>query len=436
MNEQLIVIGNGFDLTAKLNSSYNSFFNYYFSERLEKDEEFRVRREEAFKNNNENDIIGVLSQEKNNSLLGNINYWFEIFWEYRPKLKGAVWSDIESVILKELKAIDENYDDYYQNRYSMDNDEPRQDVICQKLSTLEKPITNAQLYESAHHSFGGSDGRGGIAYTDMKNIPQSPIENAEQYVEQTSKEKFILALYDDLMEVEIKFAEFLEKEIHGSDNYVDNASQLMDELIVREFIASPSDDCTGNAYVESKKEFIDKKLVKTQILSFNYTRETNDNEFTKVDLFNNVHGELKQKNMVFGIDSHLVGDTPILSLFTKTYRIMEFLNNGFNFSSNLKFIKFYGHGLADADYSYFQTIFDSINLYSGKTILVFYYNIYDEAKAAKIKVIFKQSVYRLIRKYGETLDNKDHGKNMLHKLLMEGRIKTKEMNVEFVSSEK
>lgn len=29
---------------------------------------------------------------------------------------------------------------------------------------------------------------------------------------------------------------------------------------------------------------------------------------------------------------------------------------------------------------------------------------------------------QLLTTYGETLDNKDHGKNLMHKLLLEGRL--------------
>ena len=37
-------------------------------------------------------------------------------------------------------------------------------------------------------------------------------------------------------------------------------------------------------------------------------------------------------------------------------------------------IKFYGHSLREADYSYFQSIFDSYNLYeNSKVSLMFYF---------------------------------------------------------------
>ena len=36
-------------------------------------------------------------------------------------------------------------------------------------------------------------------------------------------------------------------------------------------------------------------------------------------------------------------------------------------------------------------------------------------------------VYELINTYGNTFDNKDHGKNLLHKMLLEGRISFREI---------
>lgn len=51
----------------------------------------------------------------------------------------------------------------------------------------------------------------------------------------------------------------------------------------------------------------------------------------------------------------------------------------------------FGHSLSIFEFLYFQSIFD-------------YYSIYD-------------SVYNLFENYGERLDNKDRGKNLLHKFI-------------------
>jgi len=82
-------------------------------------------------------------------------------------------------------------------------------------------------------------------------------------------------------------------------------------------------------------------------------------------------------------------------------------------------IKFYGHSLNEADYSYFQSIFDYYNLYGNDRVaLVFYYSKgYEQT----------DSIYRLINSYGNTLTNKEQGKNLIHKLLLENRLKIVEI---------
>lgn len=123
--------------------------------------------------------------------------------------------------------------------------------------------------------------------------------------------------------------------------------------------------------------------------------------------------------------------------FTKTYRIALMeprlttslvysgLANGFTEGTSL--IKFYGHSLGPADYSYFQSLFDSIDLYRGQTKLIFYYKsssdedpLHGGEDLAKVKMVRKVS--NLLNAYGHTLDNEDHGKNLMHKLLLEGRL--------------
>ena len=77
-------------------------------------------------------------------------------------------------------------------------------------------------------------------------------------------------------------------------------------------------------------------------------------------------------------------------------------------------LKFYGHSLSAADYSYFQSIFDYYNLYSNSNIsLNFYYSERHEQTDA---------IYRLINIYGKSLSNKEQGKNLIHKLLLENRL--------------
>ena len=162
------------------------------------------------------------------------------------------------------------------------------------------------------------------------------------------------------------------------------------------------------------------------ILSFNYTtflRNTEGNY--KALKTENVYGTLKSK-IVFGVDDIAIDANNNLYSFTKTSRMMN--NTSYDENStpilhpNIKKIKFYGHSLSEMDYSYFQSIFDFYDLYGSDVQLFFYYSIYDKRIAEDIKSNQLQAITKMIHKYGATIDNKDQGRNLQHKLLLEKRI--------------
>lgn len=152
----------------------------------------------------------------------------------------------------------------------------------------------------------------------------------------------------------------------------------------------------------------------------------------------NVHGILGRTETIFGIDGKDVPeDNPALP-FTKTYRLMSLVpyeNETVKLcDSDTSYIKIFGHSLSRADYSYFQSIFDTVNLYGGDTKLVFMYKSYPNKSDVLIdeQAILEELYSRishLLNEYGSTLDNKDHGKNLMHKLLLEQRLLIKRIDV-------
>lgn len=136
----------------------------------------------------------------------------------------------------------------------------------------------------------------------------------------------------------------------------------------------------------------------------------------------NIHGDFK--NPIFGIDS--LNSEEQFQNFTKTSRI---LNNDTieNFElpkpEKLGTINFFGHSLSEADYSYFQSLFDYYDIYSSNIKLNFMYSEYDKNDLTRAKRETHNNVVKLMNNYGEKLENKDKGKNLLHKLLIENRIK-------------
>ncbi|MCA1386945.1 hypothetical protein I6F34_39960, partial [Bradyrhizobium sp. BRP05] len=96
------------------------------------------------------------------------------------------------------------------------------------------------------------------------------------------------------------------------------------------------------------------------VLTFNYTKVWD------VENVRNIHGDLDNGNIIFGIDYDKLNNNfkkaPIE--FSKSYRVLENgLISTFDISSDIDIIKIYGHGLGKADYSYYQSIFDSVDLY-------------------------------------------------------------------------
>ncbi|WP_154071832.1 hypothetical protein [Lactiplantibacillus plantarum] len=84
-------------------------------------------------------------------------------------------------------------------------------------------------------------------------------------------------------------------------------------------------------------------------------------------------------------------------------------------------IIFYGHSLSQADYSYFQSIFDYYNIYSENITLIFYYSKYGNYDIKEIAKDQFDKVSRLLENYGKSIPDK--GKSLLPKLLLEKRVK-------------
>ena len=157
-----------------------------------------------------------------------------------------------------------------------------------------------------------------------------------------------------------------------------------------------------------------------------------------------VHGSANSNldstnHIIFGIDSRYVDVNSINYRFTKVYRTLilnSLKNNNYSINENvyepgINVIKFYGHSLCDADYSYFQQMFDFYSLYQNNYLkCYFYFSNWKNSGISDDKLLHINvaAVTNLFEHYGETLDNKDHGKNLLTRLQQTGRIIIKQIN--------
>ena len=134
-----------------------------------------------------------------------------------------------------------------------------------------------------------------------------------------------------------------------------------------------------------------------------------------------------KRTTIFGIDQNKVETNSNAYQFTKTFRKMneqeKLLSHSLPNQSEINEIIFFGHSLSEADYSYFQSIFDYYDIYHSEVKLSFLYSEYgDESGHVGIRRRQIKNVTNLIRNYGDTMDNQNHGRNLVHKLLLENRL--------------
>jgi hypothetical protein len=387
--EQLLVIGNGFDLACNLPSKYEDFYKSRYTSDIVKFLNSFEKQEMPLKYED----IKLLS----NSV--SLNIWDYILY-FIEDVEHNSWTDVETVISKHIKGM---YIACF-NPYFIYKDTIGHQIDYQKIffNLLKKYTTDNENTEKVELFFNVKDGD-----TRWKII-----------------NSYILK---ELKIFEGNFAKYLKLQVKKS-GYNEN----MDKLF----------SCIINEYERANSEVKKSDLsFNTSILTFNYTRILRESKNFKVKDFRNVHGNLNPKSngIIFGIDyqellslaknkdnstSRIFKNPEVFLDFTKTFRTLQ-INNSFGTkrlcSQKTKIIKFYGHGLGEADYSYFMAMFDAVDLYAGDTILTFYYNpnLKDEAKKQY------ERVSKLILKYAATLQNENHGENLLHKLILENRIKIK-----------
>ena len=409
-SSQLLILGNGFDLHCGLKSAYKDFFQSTIL-----------------------DTIGGrfgLQQMK----AGVSGFWETLLFGYYTTF-GKVnynWCDIETIIKNTVLAIG--------NR--------NKGLAFEALESVkrrEDPNEIKSVYGTIEH----------FIYINCMSIFYDTLCSGKTYSNDEAYSLLINRILQELHKFERGFCKYIKNNIVNPNNekeyntqYIVNAMNLLntltgftdiqyetiDDIIEREeeeYWEQCSPTMRQSAWREKhilSKEFAN--LHSVNILSFNYTALFDILEVQSPCLYNNVHGKLcmnkcaencSTSNIIFGIDDTIVqsqDENFEIHKFSKTYRKMLYANAESRVlptKDNPLEIKFYGHSLSEADYSYFQSIFDYYNLYeNSKVSLMFYYSKGFEQT---------DEVYRLINTYGKTLSNKDQGKNLTHKLLLENRLK-------------
>ncbi|HEM5989905.1 TPA: hypothetical protein U2B37_002068 [Streptococcus suis] len=420
---ELFVVGNGLDLQCGLETTYENFLKYVF---LQKKSELSIDTEEidlsivADRFENRFDFYCTnWFEHSGKEVYSFVNIWYQIFL-HEKMLENRNWSNVESMIAHYLKEEHLIYNiasvikskkrkSAYlgkQTVYRVPSMQGSQTNFIAKLAyvLVKKDLVFLQLPETE-------------SYQKIQEI----YDNVVEYELEDIQSLVADVLLHELNELEYDFQCFLRYRLSETSNYDEKINTLLRRM------------------VDPEKDMFTAVPIPYHLLSFNYSSLWSQMfrpQFTPVK-FLDVHGKipdnegLRFSNIIFGVDHSLFQASELEYRFTKTYRTLKSYTQGFEkigegrdiYTKDIQTIKFYGHSLAEADYAYFQQLFDYYDLYSNPNLsLIFFYSIYDKSKSHEIEHEQIMAISRLIEKYGQTLDNKDHGKNLLTRLIQTKRL--------------
>ena len=341
LNKVKLVIGNGFDLYCGLKTSYADFFGFRKTQY-----EKVIKWAKTFTN-----IDSFLSKENNEEFWNNLDCYNDLtawdllfcFCSYEKinEIPNWNWCNIEKIMLDSLKEPTSNVP-FWQNVY---------------LSLTGKNLNSTiSLYEKCIAAF----------------IKRSPDK-----MKLSSENKFYSYLLDKLKIFEKSFGKFIRKATFTNSVEDDDDYDKMARRTIHRFCSLENISC---------------------IDTFNYDEpkiRTLESKFT------HINGDLE--NPIFGVDSNFFSPSDSRYLFTKTCRRMEWnMTKRIEKSiSDFDNIIIFGHSLDEADYSYFFSIFDKLNIadISCKAKIVFGYTIYKETLEDEILVSTRVCIARLFQAY-------------------------------------
>ncbi|MCZ1504340.1 hypothetical protein FZM86_13885 [Enterococcus faecium] len=403
-NTKLIILGNGFDLACGLKSKYADFFEDRISEDLSNCLKRAYQR---------------FSFDFDDETIDAPVYRFQTIYDIRKKyvrrledekpfnirILSLSQSDIE--ILKKSKLTFWDIVLFY---FQKNDDERIEDV---DWKDIENRMLDFLKYEES-------------GKPSLTNILEVMEYSDEVYVDKVNwlclylakilshdkeiPEDFIEYLYQELLLFEAYFVDFLNKEVNSNDYYESNATDLLLQIV-------------------SVDEVSD--LFYQKYLSFNYTEPINSLYFN----ITNVHGTLKSRRIIFGIDQTKVNPLEEIYRFTKTFRQMTETSIAKRSDElilprkeEINEIAFFGHSLSKLDYSYFQTIFDFYDLYSSDVTLAFYYRLYDGVTNLEMELDLSKKISAMLKDYSPSIGNENKADNLMHKLLLEKRLVIEEIS--------
>ncbi|MBC1391428.1 hypothetical protein HB795_13825 [Listeria welshimeri] len=394
----LIVIGNGLDINSKLPSKFIQYYETRCSDLglLIDKQSYNLEDAKAIQVNimqpdgegvhGIRDIVSICAEGE---LRKSITFW-DLVLIFSDKITGDEnWCNIERMIfdvIKDLKRfLGKTFEQtIYELGYSLTpiSSDPYTVSLLQLIEIFDDNYKKYIWF---------------LAYIEK-------LRESESYHKDITLERFLLL---ELNKYEHDFMEYINKTTSANEEYLNKRRTSIQQMLED----NPN-------------------LTNINIMNFNFTCdifESLTEDQIKLGTEVNVHGKVNSK-VIFGIDTKSLEIAGLNSGYdlTKTSRKLA-MNKEKAISvldKTISTIIFYGHSLSEADYAYFQSLFDYLDIYNNPIKLTFYYTNYlkGEQDLETVRREQTKAVRKLIVEYGSTLDNEAKGKNLLHKLLLEERI--------------
>ena len=239
----------------------------------------------------------------------------------------------------------------------------------------------------------------------------------------------------ELKNFEKEFGEYINKEQQKIKEIV-NLNNFYDESKLPFDAEGKKENNKKISELKEKIELIFNLKYEYTIINFNYSDYLDEDklrENLKINQMINIHGTYEEP--IFGMDNKSVKIIKILSnkeynynyeieknkgelkKFIKSSRVIgerKITNFELPKINNLKMIS-----LSEADYSCCQALFDYYEIYSSDVKLIFLFNNFKNTQREEQNF----GIIKLLETYGKSMENKDKGKNLYYKLILENRIK-------------
>ncbi|WP_236671798.1 AbiH family protein [Enterococcus sp. BWB1-3] len=197
--EELIVLGNGFDISCGLKSRYADFYEYRYTFT------FFNRIDNLLRTGNED--------------LSEINFWDIILASPDVEnVRDVSWKDIESILAEYLIIIN-NQDAYYEQWINYYNHDRYNNQQAPKGNGINNKIhfVIVALARISHKK-----------YNRLFNLKEVTKEDRQNFVADV--------LMDELRKYEVAFKEYLNKEIRENKEYAALCSKKIDMLVTADWI--------------------------------------------------------------------------------------------------------------------------------------------------------------------------------------------------------